>query len=80
MVMMAMFPSSFFFRNLLYDSLRAKSNGRRRGEGILIAGQDRVAFRSVAAPDVEKLITTDPDEVADLARAETEQLVVGEAS
>jgi hypothetical protein len=32
----------------------------------------------VAAPDVEKLITTDPDEVADLARTETEQLV-GEA-
>jgi hypothetical protein len=54
--------------------------GCRRGEGILIAGQDRVAFRSVAAPDVEKLITTDPDEVADLARTETEQLVVGEAS
>jgi type IV secretory pathway VirB4 component len=63
----------------LSDGERRWLVGCRRGEGILIAGQDRVAFRSVAAPDVEKLITTDPDEVADLARAETEQLV-GEAT
>jgi len=61
----------------LSDGERRWLVGCKKGEGILIGGQDRVAFRSVAAPDVKALITTDPEEVADLARAEQRLVEAG---
>jgi type IV secretory pathway VirB4 component len=39
--------------------------GAARGEGILMAGQDRVAFRALASPTEHRLVTSDPAELAD---------------
>jgi type IV secretory pathway VirB4 component len=35
-----------------------------RGEALLAAGMDRVAFRAIASPEEHRLITTDPHELA----------------
>jgi type IV secretory pathway VirB4 component len=37
-----------------------------RGEGLLVAGDQRVGFRVIASPDEHRLATTDPAELADL--------------
>jgi type IV secretory pathway VirB4 component len=37
----------------------------RRGDALLAAGRDRVAFRAMASPEEHQLITTDPDERAE---------------
>ena len=37
----------------------------RRGEGLLLGGTDRVAFRSLASPAEHRLVTTDPAELLD---------------
>jgi len=36
----------------------------RRGEALLAAGQNRVAFRALASPEEHRLITTDPSDLA----------------
>jgi type IV secretory pathway VirB4 component len=36
----------------------------RRGEALLAAGQNRVAFRAIASPEEHRLITTDPSDLA----------------
>jgi type IV secretory pathway VirB4 component len=42
---------------------RAYLLGARRGEGLLVAGQDRVAFATVASAAEHRLVTTDPAEL-----------------
>jgi hypothetical protein len=37
--------------------------GARRGEGLLAAGTDRVAFSAVASPAEHRLVTSDPAEL-----------------
>lgn len=41
----------------------------RRGEGLLLGGTDRIAFRSVGSPAEHPLVTTDPAELLDLEDA-----------
>lgn len=64
----------------LSDGERRWLTGCKEGEGILIADTDRVAFRSVAAPDVHPLITTNPKEVAELEEAAKAAEALEEAS
>ena len=42
---------------------RAYLLGARRGEGLLAAGTDRVAFAAVASPTEHRLVTSDPAEL-----------------
>ena len=37
----------------------------RRGDALLAAGQDRVAFRALASPEEHRLITTDPGDLVE---------------
>lgn len=39
----------------------------RRGDGLLLAGPDRVGFSSLASPFEHRLVTTDPAELAEMA-------------
>ncbi|HUD18356.1 MAG TPA: hypothetical protein VMQ59_13905, partial [Acidimicrobiales bacterium] len=48
----------------LSDGERAYLLGARRGEGLLAAGADRVAFTCLASPAEHALVTSDPAELA----------------
>ena len=50
----------------LSEGERAFLVGARKGEGILVAGTERVAFQAVASPAEHRLITSDPAELAAL--------------
>ncbi len=50
----------------LSEGERAFLLAARRGEGILAAGDQRVAFRAEASPLEHRLVTTDPAELAEL--------------
>ena len=50
----------------LSEGERAFLVGARRGEGILAAGTERVAFQATASPAEHRLITSDPAELAAL--------------
>ncbi len=47
----------------LSDGERAFLLSARRGEGLLAAGSDRVAFQTVASPTEHRLVTSDPAEL-----------------
>jgi hypothetical protein len=48
----------------LRDAERAFLVSARRGEGLLAAGSDRVAFQTVASSIEHRLVTSDPAEPA----------------
>jgi type IV secretory pathway VirB4 component len=52
----------------LTDGERQLLASARRGQGLLAAGADRVAFDVVASPTEDALATTDPQVLAELAR------------
>lgn len=52
-------------RFALSDGERAFLLAAQRGEGLLAAGTDRIAFRAVASPAEHRLVTTDPAELAE---------------
>lgn len=49
----------------LSEGERALLLNADRGDALLVAGQDRVAFRAVASPEEHQLISTDPAEIND---------------
>ena len=54
----------------LSEGERAFLLGAKRGEGILAAGADRVAFAAVASPAEHRVVTSDPAELAGYAEEE----------
>ncbi|MGW7514176.1 VirB4 family type IV secretion system protein [Streptomyces sp. NPDC054796] len=42
-----------------------------RGQGLLCAGTQRVAFEAIASPTEHRLVTTDPEELASYSKRET---------
>jgi type IV secretory pathway VirB4 component len=44
--------------------------GAERGQAVLLGGGERVAFKSCASPEEDRLCTTDPEFLASLEKAE----------
>jgi len=61
----------------LSEGERAFLVGARRGEGILAAGTERVAFQATASPEEHRLITTSPEFLAALEAEERNSRVDG---
>ncbi len=51
----------------LSEGERAYLLGAAQGDGLLASGADRVAFHVLASPAEHTLVTTDPEDLADLA-------------